>query len=260
MTRYAFVGLGEMGYGMASNLRKEMPSLTFTLFIHDISEQVCHRFVSEFSQHGSIRIAHSAKHAAHAGACLFVSSLPSVAAVRNVYLDAADGLVGAPADPNRLILETNTIESSEAQAIAETLSEAGAGRYLDAPVSCGKPGAGLAAKICNNYIVCTAFIVLLEALALGVGSGCSAKVLLEVIHNSSGQTYIGDIMSKSRVGLSQSSTNLMLKDIALGVEAAAKAEIQIQVGQVALDIWKETARDPAVMDKYLKSLFGGDQL
>jgi 3-hydroxyisobutyrate dehydrogenase len=123
-----------MGYGMASNLRKKMPS-TFTLFIHDISEQVCHRFVSEFSQHGSIRIAHSAKHAAHAGACLFVSSLPSVAAVRNVYLDAADGLVGAPADPNRLILETSTIESSESQAIAETLSEAGAGRYLDAPVS-----------------------------------------------------------------------------------------------------------------------------
>jgi 3-hydroxyisobutyrate dehydrogenase len=125
---------------------------------------------------------------------------------------------------------------------------------------CEKPGAGMAAKICNNYIVCTVFVVLLEALALGVGSGCSAKVLLEVIHNSSGQTYIGDIMSKSRVGLSQSSTNLMLKDIALGVEAAAKAEIQIQVGQVALDIWKETARDPAVMDKYLKSLFGGDHL
>jgi len=54
------VGLGMMGYGMAMNIRKKIPSSS-KLYIFDISKAALEKFVSEYSSAGEIIIASSSK-------------------------------------------------------------------------------------------------------------------------------------------------------------------------------------------------------
>jgi len=289
---YAFVGLGAMGYGMASNIRKKIPSSS-VLYIYDVARPACDKFVSEFGQFGRIEIAQSVREAA-SNANVFISSLPSMEVVRKVYLDDGNGVLAAPTDPDRLLLESSTNETALAREISEKLAVASKGIYVDTPVSggspasvagklsfmightkpdesdslglrirnvlslmgephklfwCGKIGAGLAAKISNNYISCTVFLIVAEALALGVRNGIDPKLLQEVIHNSSGQTFMGDILSsvpKSKLG-GGFPVNLMIKDISLGIDVGEKTGVNPRMAITALDIWKQAAEDPSII-------------
>jgi len=287
---YAFVGLGAMGFGMASNIRQKMPSSS-VLFIYDVYRPACDKFVSELSKFGPIEIAQSVKEAA-ANAKVLISSVRSTSDVRQVYLDDVVGVIAAPADPDRLILECSTIESSAAREVAEKLAAAKVGVYVDTPVSggapaavggklsfmightkpeqsdpiglriqnvltmmgeprklfwCGKIGAGLAAKISNNYISCTVFLVVAEAMAIGVRSGIDRKLLQEVIHNSSGQTFMGDILNSvprdQLQGRNGFPVELMLKDLGLGVDVGNETGVIPRMALTALDTWKKAAED-----------------
>ena len=44
-------GLGIIGYGMASNLRKRLPPTT-TLYVYDINPEVINRLITNYSNHG----------------------------------------------------------------------------------------------------------------------------------------------------------------------------------------------------------------
>lgn len=122
-----------MGFGMASNIRKKMPSSSI-LYILDVNRPACERFVSEMSQFGPIEIVETAKEAA-SNAKVFISSLPSIAAVQTVYLDETNGVAAAPTDPERLCLETSTASSSSARDISEKLAQLKGGIYIDTPIS-----------------------------------------------------------------------------------------------------------------------------
>lgn len=122
-----------MGWGMAANVRRKTPS-TSTLYIYDINRLLCEKFASAFSQHGPVTIASSPKEIA-SNATTILSILPSAAIVRDVYLNQETGVITAPADSERLIIELSTIEVVEAQAVAEALASANRGSYIDTPVS-----------------------------------------------------------------------------------------------------------------------------
>ncbi|EXJ89072.1 hypothetical protein A1O3_02136 [Capronia epimyces CBS 606.96] len=306
---YAFVGLGAMGFGMASNIRKKIPSSSI-LYIYDVYQPTCDKFVAEFGQYGPIEITQSGKEVA-ANAQVLISSLPSLESVRTVYLDETTGVVAAPANPDRLLLECSTIESSVARELGEKLAAAKAGVYVDTPVSggapaatagklsfmighanpnpnpdskpaegsgsgsdpigqriqdvlsflgepqkffwCGPLGAGLAAKISNNYISCTVFLVVAEAMAIGARSGIDPALLSNVIRNSSGQTFMGDIVTSVPKELLESKNgfpaHLMIKDLGLGVDVGKATGVTPHMALAALDIWKQAAEDPAVVVK-----------
>jgi 3-hydroxyisobutyrate dehydrogenase-like beta-hydroxyacid dehydrogenase len=301
-----------MGYGMASNIRQKMPSSS-VLFIVDVYRPVCDKFIAEFSRFGRIEIAQSVKEAT-ANAKVIISSLPSITDVCKVYLDEDDGCIAAPADPDRLILECSTIESSSAREIANKLTAAKSGFYVDTPASvccdertisspnndrsqggspaaaggklsfmightkpeqpdsisvqiqrvlemmgeasklfwCGRVGAGLAAKISNNYVACSVFLIVAEALAIGVRSGIDPKLLQQVIHNSSGQTFMGDIIASvpkdKLLGRNGFPINLMIKDLGLGVGVANEIGVTPRMALGALSIWKEAAEDPDILN------------
>jgi len=292
---YAFFGLGAMGFGMATNIRQKIPSSS-TLYVYDVNSAACDKFVSELSKFGPIVVAKSVKDAA-ARAKVVISSLPSLAAVDSVYLDNTTGVIAAPVDPDRLILETSTIASSSAREFAEKLASANSGTYIDTPVSggvpgalagklsfmvghtkpdesdalglriqkvlammgeppksfwCGKLGAGLAAKISNNYISCTVFLVVAEAMAIGVRSGIDIKLLQQVIHSSSGQTFMGDIVSNvprsKLMGPNGFPVNLMIKDVGLGVNVGNETGVEPRMALAALDIWKSWEKDPSYLN------------
>lgn len=124
---------------MASNLRKRLPSST-TLQVCDINADLCQRLINEFGSYGKVEVASSPKDLA--SKCRTVlSSLPSSAAVRKVCLDGETGLIAAPQDSDRLILECSTIEIETTQELGEKIMKAGAGTFVDATVSGGAWGA-----------------------------------------------------------------------------------------------------------------------
>jgi len=116
---------------------------------------------------------------------------------------------------------------------------------------CGKIGAGLAAKISNNYISCTVFLIVAEAMAIGVRSGIDPKLLREVIHNSSGQTFMGDIISTVPISHLKGGfpVNLMIKDVGLGVAVGNETGVAPTMALTALDIWKKYAEDPSIVSQ-----------
>ncbi|KAL3485133.1 NAD binding domain of 6-phosphogluconate dehydrogenase-domain-containing protein [Aspergillus germanicus] len=294
---YAFIGLGVMGYGMASNIRQKMPPCS-TLYIHDCDRLVCEIFIAEFSRFGSIKIVGSAKEAAQ-NSTIIISNFTTVEAVRSTYLDIKHGVINATPRPDRLLIETSTIGPSTARELSVDLAESGAGIYVDCPISggppaaasgtltamighkepteldetsqriqfiietisdpekifwCGRVGAGLAAKMSNNYIACTMMLAASEATAIAVRSGIEPEILHGIIRNSSGQTFIDDVMrspAKAPVGFQRGipvPVDRMVEDLSLVIDAGHETDINPRMALAALDIWKEAATDPSVLN------------
>lgn len=128
-----------MGFHMAGNVRKKMDRNS-TLHIFDVNTAACQRFVETFSTYGPITIAGSAKDVARVSKTV-ISMLPMDQHARAVHLDRVDGIIAAPACSSRLILECSTLSIKTGREIGEQMMKAGAGAYLDTPVSGGVGGA-----------------------------------------------------------------------------------------------------------------------
>ncbi|KAK3056761.1 hypothetical protein LTR09_002554 [Extremus antarcticus] len=230
----SFIGLGQMGYGMASNIRKKL-SKNSTMFINDVNSEACERFANEHESYGPIEVVSTAKEAA-SRAPVLVSIVPAADHVRQVYLDKENGVIAAPPDKDRLILESSTIDVDSQREVGSAIRDAGVGSYYDAPVSggqwgaaagtlafmigcaeddpkasqirqvvsmmshpdkiflCGPLGNGAAAKISNNYLSGPFLLAIAESFAIGIKNGLDKDVLANVIRNSSGMSWMGEHM------------------------------------------------------------------
>jgi len=118
---------------------------------------------------------------------------------------------------------------------------------------CGKLGAGLAAKISNNYLSGTILLATAEAMAIGVRSGMDPKLLYECIKNSTGQSWMLDHVTPipNIVPTVPSSNNwkpgfktqMMIKDISLGIEAGKLTGIAPTMAEAALPTYEKAAAD-----------------
>ncbi|CAK7236646.1 hypothetical protein SBRCBS47491_009709 [Sporothrix bragantina] len=119
---------------------------------------------------------------------------------------------------------------------------------------CGGVGLGLAAKISNNYISCSVLLLIAEAMAIGVKAGVDPKLLQEVIHNSTGQTFMGDNVcpvpgvvahapssNNWRLGFK---TQMFLKDLSLGINTARQFEIDPSMAEQAYRVYEKASKDP----------------
>lgn len=122
-----------MGYHMAGHIRKNMPSSAIFL-INDVVASVCQRFFNEFNRYGPIKVVANAKEAA-SRAKIVISIVPSATNVRDVFLDPETGIIRAPKDTDRLLLECSTIDLKTTREVGAIMAEAGAGTYVDSPVS-----------------------------------------------------------------------------------------------------------------------------
>ncbi|KAF7527640.1 hypothetical protein PCG10_002604 [Penicillium crustosum] len=125
---------------MAANIRRSLPPTT-TLIVNDLNQDACEEFKYELGQHGPVEVVKTAKEAA-SRASTVISIVTASAHVRSVYLDSVTGVINAPADRNRLLLECSTIDLGTTRDIQEKLSAADIGLYVDAPVSGGIKCAG----------------------------------------------------------------------------------------------------------------------
>lgn len=266
MTRVAFIGLGNMGGGMAVNQAKAGRDVA----AFDLSAEAVRRAVT-----AGCRAAGSVGEAV-ATADVVITMLPAGPHVRQVYAEQV--LTHAP--PSALLIDCSTIDVDSARAVAAQAKAAGF-RFADAPVSggtaaadagtlafmvgCDEPdfpaieeairpmsritfragdhGAGQAAKICNNMVLGISMIGVCEALALAEKLGLDPVKFHEISSQSSGQCWSltnycpwpGPVpAAPSNRGYEGGfATAMMLKDLKLAQEAAAKAGAAAPLGAAA---------------------------
>lgn len=274
-----FIGLGHMGGPMAANL----VAAGYVVRGFDVVPAAL-----EAAQTAGVLVASSAAGAA-AGVDVVITMLPAGKHVFEAYDGAGlgGGLLAA-AKPGALFLECSTIAVEDARTAYEMVLATGH-RGLDAPVSggvmgaeagtltfmvggseadfadaaeifdvmgkrivhCGGPGAGQAAKVCNNMILGVSMIAVSEAFVLGEKLGLSHQALFDVAANASGQCWALTTNCPVPGPVPTSPANrdyqpgfagaLMAKDLGLAVEALNATGVQALLGRSAEEIYRNFA-------------------
>jgi 3-hydroxyisobutyrate dehydrogenase-like beta-hydroxyacid dehydrogenase len=265
--RVGFVGLGNMGSVLASNLAKS----GFEVIAHDAA--------------GPQRAPEPLRYAGTLGevaryAEVVVLSLPDGAASEQVAREIASCAERRATH----VIDTSTIGVKSARAIDELL---GAARiaYVDAPVSGGVAGArartlavmyagsnaacarampvleglsdrryrvgeraGLAQamKLANNFLSASALAATSEAVAFGLSEGLELATMLEVLNGSSGQSAATSDKFPNQVltgrYASGFSNALMAKDLRLYLRAAEERGAPAEIGALTTAIWERFAK------------------
>jgi 3-hydroxyisobutyrate dehydrogenase len=266
MTRIAFIGLGNMGGGMAANQAKA----GHEVLAFDLSAAALEKAVAAGCQ------AAGSAAAVVKDADVVITMLPAGQQVRAIY--AGEILPNAKA--GALLIDCSTIDVESARAVAKEAAAQGF-RFADAPVSggaagaeagtlafmvgcveadfpaieaviapmaratirAGDHGAGQAAKICNNMVLGATMIATCEAFALAEKLGLEPERFFEIASKSSGQSWSltsycpwpGPVPAapSNRNYEGGFATAMMLKDLKLAQEAAAKAGAATPLGAQA---------------------------
>ncbi len=275
-----FIGLGNMGNPMASNL----VAAGHTVTGYDITGQYPDGVAS----------ATSAAEAAQ-DRDVVVTMLPNGEILRQV----ADAIVPAmrTADGGAVLVDCSTVDVASARAVAEQAQAAGL-RALDAPVSggvggaeaatltfmvggetdafesvvplfdvmgqkavhCGLSGSGQSAKICNNMIMGATLIATCEAFVLADKLGLARDKMFDVVSTSSGSSWsmlsycpapgVGPQAPSDNDFRPGFSADLMLKDLRLSQQAAAAVDADTPMGRTACELYSQfvESEDGAGMD------------
>ena len=268
--KIAFIGLGNMGGGMAANLVKAGHQVQ----AFDLSAEATER-----AQGNGCTVFPTVREAV-AGVDAVVSMLPNGAIVESVY--SADVIGHAPA--GALLLDCSTIDVDTARKVAAAAETAGY-PMVDAPVSggiaaanggtltfmvggsdeafaraepilaamgkavihAGASGAGQAAKICNNMILGATMIATCEAFALAEKLGLDLQTFYDISSKASGQSWsMTSYCPVPGVGPQSPADNgyqggfaaaLMLKDLKLALEAAQGVGAKVPMGTRAEELY-----------------------
>lgn len=266
MDAIAFIGLGNMGSGMAANLAKSGRQVR----AFDLSEPALER-----AKAAGCLVAQSAADAV-AEASVVITMLPAAPQVLAVWTEA----ILPFSRPGSLLIDCSTIDVESARTLGTTAAAAGF-RVADAPVSggvtaaeagtlafmagcaddlfgeieaalcpmartvihAGALGAGQAAKICNNMLLGVTMIGVAEAFGLAERLGLDPERFFEIAAKSSGQCWAltsycpwpGPVpTAPSNRGYEGGfPTSLMSKDLKLAQQAAAKVGASTPMGAQA---------------------------
>jgi 3-hydroxyisobutyrate dehydrogenase len=275
MANIGFIGLGNMGGPMATNLIKA-------------GERVRGFDLVEASRaaaaHDGVQIEATARSCVE-NTDVVISMLPAGEHVLSVWNDILPA-----ANQGALFIDCSTIDVASARKAHKLAAERGIAT-LDAPVSggvggaraatltfmvggtrhafergkpvlelmgkrvvhCGEPGNGQVAKICNNMILGVSMIAVSEAFVLGEKLGLSHEALFDVASVSSGQCWSLTSYCPVPGPVPASPANndykpgfaaaLMLKDLKLAREAARSAKVNTALGTEAAEIYEHFAQE-----------------
>lgn len=274
MANVAFIGLGNMGGPMATNLIKAGHAVV----VFDLSQAACDQMQEEGAS-----VAGSAVEAA-VGMDYVISMLPAGKHVAGIYL-GDEGLL-SKLDDSTTILDCSTIDAETARQVGAVATEMGIG-FMDAPVSggvaaaaagtlafmcggdaatfenarlilkdmgknifhAGPAGAGQVAKGCNNMLLAVHMIGTCEALEMGARNGLDPKVLSEIMLASSGRNWSLEVYNPYP-GVMEAApasneyqpgfmVDLMVKDLGLAMEIAEHCEVDNAMGQLAKKLYNQ---------------------
>lgn len=247
--KVGFVGLGVMGGPMAQNILKGGHELT----VFDLDQEAVQRLVKVGAK--------AAKSPREVGAAaeIVITMLPEPRHVEEVVL-GQDG-VAAGLQPNGVVIDMSTIDPQTSQKVGAALKKRGF-HMVDSPVGktsehaatgtltlmvggepdvirrvkpvldcmgnetylCGGQGMGHAMKMTNNVLATTIIAATTDALALGVKSGLTLDLMMEVMKTTMAwSSQLGVAMPKKAFKGDDSPgfmVKLACKDVRLANEAA----------------------------------------
>ena len=269
--KIAFIGLGNMGGGMAANLVKAGHQVRAFDLAEEATARARENGCETFPTVGE----------AVQGVDAVVSMLPNGGIVKAVY--TADVIGKAP--ESALLLDCSTIDVATAREVAALAADAGYD-MVDAPVSggiaaanggtltfmvggseeafarandvlepmakavihAGAIGAGQVAKMCNNMLLAIHMIGTCEALALAEKNGLSMQTFYEISSKATGYNWsLNDYTPAPGIGAASPADNgyqggfasaLMLKDLRLAMAAAEQTDAKVALGKHATEIYE----------------------
>ena len=271
MARVAFIGLGNMGGGMAANLAKAGHEVR----AFDLSEAA----LAKAEERGCSRAADAATAVQEADTV--ITMLPAGKHVAEVYRSSVFG----QAPTSAILIDCSTIDLDTARAV-EREAEAAGYAMVDAPVSggiaaaeagtltfmvggtadgferarpyleqmgkavihAGESGAGQAAKIVNNMLLGVTMAGTCEAFVLAQKLGLDPQVFFDISSKASGQSWsmtsycpvagVGPDTPADRNYDGGFAAALMLKDLKLAMEAAQSVGAYTPMGGEAEELYQ----------------------
>ena len=264
--KVGFIGLGNMGCPMAKNLCRA----GYEVFVNDINKVA----VTELTGMGASQVATAAELSAQVD--FLVMMLPNEAIVREVVTGKNGVLTGAAEGLS--IIDMSSVSPEFSQAMA-SLAQKQSVSYIDAPVSggvkgaekgsltimaggeeenlkkcrpiletlgkkiyeVGSVGAGDAVKMINNMLLAVNMAAVAEAFVLGGKIGIDPVKMLEVVRESSGNSYALQAKMTDFVLARNFSpgftVDLQQKDLELAVQSAKKNNIPLFMGTIAQQLY-----------------------
>jgi L-threonate 2-dehydrogenase len=284
----SIIGVGNMGGGMALNLLAR----GYTVYVHDTDADK----VAFLCQKGALALIKSAQSAIES-----IVTIIGVVDAQQTHevLFGAQGI--APGLPRgHTIMLCPTIAPQDVERLGQQLAERGLG-VIDAPMSGGparaqdgsmslmvacedalfakheallrdlsskvfriseKPGDAARTKLVNNLLAASNLAAAAEAMALAERLGLNSSQTLDVIEQSSGQSWIGsERMRRVMSGdlAPRAHMTLLAKDSQLALEMAQAIGAQTPVGQRAAQAFSEALHsgmahldDAALIELYRK--------
>tara|TARA_B100001093_G_scaffold467556_1_gene486855 strand:+ start:75 stop:956 length:882 start_codon:yes stop_codon:yes gene_type:complete len=273
MKRVGFIGLGNMGLPMASNLLKA--GIEINAF--DLSTDALRKAedLGMITKTSVIEVLEDID--------ALITMLPNNVAVENIFLK--ENLLGE-INKNVIIIESSTISPQVSKNVSKKAADMDIA-MLDAPVSggvkgaelgtltfivggnddhlkkatplfeimgdktfyAGRSGSGQIAKLCNNMLLAIHMCGTAETIAMGVNSGLDPTILSEIMKNSSGGNWslekynpFPGVMKEVPASNDYSGgflNSLMLKDLNLAEELATQSESNTPLGKLAKEIYEE---------------------
>lgn len=268
--KIGFIGLGEMGKGMAKNLVKK----GFDLNVFDVREEP----VAELVQLGAKK-ANSLKEMAIV--CDVVFTMVRDDAQTLDVIQSKEGVLPNIKSGSTIVI-SSTVSPSLCQRLAREAAKKGVG-VIDAPVSGAKAGAdagtltlmiggdeasvkkmepifqavsanrfhlggsgmGETGKLANNMILFSSMASTTEGITFATKSGIPLKTFLAFLNVSTGSTWVSqrwDYLATLKKDHSPTATlKLMYKDLNMGLSAAK--EIGVDLSMMSkfndIDLWRE---------------------
>ncbi len=279
--KIAFIGLGNMGGGMAANLVKAGHDVN----AFDLSADA----LAIARDNGCAPFTDAAE--AVKGVEAVITMLPNGEIVKSVY----EGSVFDHAPNGAVFIDCSTIDVATARDVITRSTDKGFD-MVDAPVSggiaaanggtltfmvggtdtafkraeevlnamgkavihAGDAGAGQTAKICNNMLLAISMIGTAEAMKMAEKLGLDPQKFYEISSQSSGYCWsLNAYTPLPGVGVESPAdkdyqggfaTGLMLKDLRLAMEAAQTADAATPLGAHAKELYEQFAEDNAGLD------------
>ncbi len=274
MQKIGFIGLGSMGYPMASRLLEAGYEVT----VFDVRPEPMQKL---HEKHGA-KMATSIQDFSP-NHDIIITMLQTGEQVKNICLGEQGIYLNAK--KNAIHIDTSSIDIETTRELHQYAEKAGV-RSLDAPVSggivgagngqltfavggdettlndvlpilnvmgkrivhTGGPGNGQAAKICNNMIFGISMIAVSEAFSLGEKLGLTPEKFFEFAAHASGQCWamtsycpVPGIVENTPANNHYTpgfAAQLMLKDLHLSQQAAASVQLKTLLGKKAEELYQ----------------------
>jgi len=268
MATVGFIGLGNMGWPMASNLL----AAGYDVVVHDADPARAEAFAAQ--QGGRVCTGPADFGAVEA----LITMLPDDRIVAAALLDAG---VAAALPQGAVVIDMSSSNPIGTRRLGEKLPAGVA--LVDAPVSGGVPraqdgtlsimvggtdeavaqampllevlgerifrtgtlGSGHAMKALNNYLAAAAYSAATEALAIGRRFGLDPETMFDIVNTSTGRSFSSEVVLRNNVVTGEYATGFALGLLAKDVGIAADLAEELQVDTPTLELvsrrWAEAA-------------------